>query len=78
MFVIKTLSLYYIINLISMAIMSVEVPYKIAKTFQPFTIIKYEMLVEKSNSDIEFNFQEENINQNEFLSYLSQKLWIKK
>ena len=56
-----------------MAIMSVEVPDKIAKTFQPFTIIKYEMLVEKSNSNIEFDFQEEDINQNEFLSYLSQK-----
>lgn len=56
-----------------MAIISVEVPDRIAKTFQPFTVIKYEMLIEKSNSDIEFNFQEENINQNEFLSYLSQK-----
>jgi hypothetical protein len=56
-----------------MAIISVEVPDKIAKTFQPFTVIKYEILVEKSNSDIEFNFQEENINQNEFLSYLDKK-----
>lgn len=56
-----------------MAILSVEVPNRIAKTFQPFTVIKYEMLVEKSNSDIEFNFQEENINQNEFLSYLDKK-----
>ena len=56
-----------------MIILSVEVPDRIAKTFQPFTVIKYEVLVEKSNSDIEFNFQEENINQNEFLSYLDKK-----
>ena len=56
-----------------MAILSVEVPDKIAKTFKPFTIIKYEVLVEKSNSNIEFNFQKENINQNEFLSYLEKK-----
>ena len=30
-----------------MAILSVEVPDQIAKTFQPFTIIKYEVLVIK-------------------------------
>ena len=56
-----------------MAILSVEVPDQIAKTFQPFTVVKYEVLVEKSNSNIEFNFQEEGINQNEFLSYLDKK-----
>ena len=56
-----------------MAIVSVEIPDRIAKTFQPFTIIKYDVLVEKSNSEIEFDFKSENINQNEFLSYLEQK-----
>ena len=56
-----------------MAIVSVEIPDRIAQMFQPFTIVKYETLIEKSDFNIEFNFKWENINQNEFLSYLKKK-----
>jgi hypothetical protein len=55
-----------------MAIISVEVPDNIAKArkFKPFTIIKYETLIWE---DLEFDFKSENINQDEFLSYLKSK-----
>ena len=56
-----------------MAVISVEVPDMIAKRFKPFTIIKYETLISNNNSEIDFDFKSENINQNDFLSYLEQK-----
>ena len=35
-----------------MAIVSVEIPDRIAQMFQPFTIVKYETLIEKSDSNV--------------------------
>ena len=56
-----------------MAIISVEVPDKLAFRFKPFTIIKYETLISSSDIDIEFDFKKENIDQYEFLAYLKSK-----
>ena len=56
-----------------MAVISVEISDKIAHFFEPFSIVKYETLVDKVNSNMEFDFKKENIEQNEFLAYLQKK-----
>lgn len=53
-----------------MAIISVEVPDSIAKKIKPFTVIKYEVLL---SYNIDFDFEKEYINQDDFLSHLKFK-----
>lgn len=60
-----------------MPVVSVEISDKLAKNLKPFTIIQFETLVWDYFNDeenIEFDFKKENINQDEFLSYLKSKV----
>lgn len=59
-----------------MAIISVEVPDKMIKKVKPFSVVKFETLVSEyfdEQENIEFDFKKEDINQDEFLSYLKSK-----
>ncbi len=61
-----------------MAIVTVEIPDKKAIKFAPFSVIKIEELFEVFNyhekeSEIEFDFKKENIDQDEFLACLKKK-----
>ncbi len=59
-----------------MAVISVEVPEKIASKFKDNTVISYNDLNNEFKSDyedIEFNFIKEWIDSDEFLSYLESK-----
>lgn len=69
----KLLENNLIINFKIMPIVSVDVPECIVKQIKPFTVIKYEILLSYDNNNIAFDFEKENINQNEFLSHLKSK-----
>lgn len=59
-----------------MAVVSVDIPDNMVKKFKPFSIIKIETLISNyfdENDNLEFNFKKENINQEDFLSYLKLK-----
>ncbi|MCH2188904.1 hypothetical protein MK079_03685 [Candidatus Gracilibacteria bacterium] len=56
-----------------MAVISVEVPDTIAQKFEPFTIVQYDTFLSGAQEEnIEFDFKKEDINQDEFVSYLKQ------
>lgn len=55
-----------------MAVISVEVPDTIAKRFKPFTVVQYEAFLELENMTA-CDFEEEHIDQKEFLQYLEEK-----
>ncbi len=54
-----------------MAVVSVEVPNSVAKSFESYSVIPCKKFLEHTQENLpSFDFKDENINQEDFLAYL--------
>ncbi len=53
-----------------MAVVSVNISDEIAQKFEPFQVIQFEDLLSQSTESVSFDFEAEDIDQNQFLASL--------